>query len=74
MSHGTFLMTSESPEGLAPGLEGLPWWFIVIVLAVIVGGYMWISRARREAAERYLSRHEWEAQLKADDPDMRDES
>ena len=73
MPHGTVLMTAENPEGLAPGLEGLPWWFIVIVLAVIVGGYMWISRTRREAAERHMSRHEWEAKLKAEDPDMRDE-
>lgn len=73
MLHGTFLMTAENPEGLAPGLEGLPWWFAVIVLTVIVAGYLWISRTRREAAERYLSRDEWEAKLKAEDPDMRDE-
>lgn len=71
MPLGTILMTAENPEGLAPGLEGLPWWFAIIVLTVLVGGYMWISRTRRDAAERYLSRHEWESQLKANDPDMK---
>lgn len=73
MPNPAILLTAENPEGLAPGLEGLPWWFAVIVLGSIVAGYLWISRARREAAERHMSRHEWEAKLKAEDPDLRDD-
>jgi hypothetical protein len=67
------LLTAESSDGLAPGLEGLPWWFIASFFTLVVGAYIWNSRRRRDAAERHMTRDEWEAHLRANDPDMRNE-
>lgn len=71
MPHPPILLATEETDGLFPGLEGLPAWFIVIVIALIIGAWTWNSRRRRDAAERHMTRDEWEAHLKANDPDLR---
>ncbi len=73
MPHHAILLAAEDSDGLVPGLEGLPWWFIVIVFTLIIAAYTWNSRRRRDAAERHMTRDEWEAHLRANDPDMRNE-
>lgn len=43
----------------------------VIVFAVIIGVYLIVSRTRRRAKEHYLASKRREADLKANDPDMK---
>ena len=42
-----------------------------IILAVIVGVYIIVSRTRRRAKEDYIASKRHEAELRANDPDMR---
>lgn len=71
MPHWSILLTAEDSDGLFPGLEGLSSWFIVLFFAFIIATYMWNSRRRRDAAERHMTRDEWETHLRANDPDMK---
>jgi hypothetical protein len=73
MPNLSVLATAERSDGFFPGLEGLPTWFIAIVFALIIAGYLWNSRRRRDAAERHMTHDEWQAHLRANDPDMRRE-
>ncbi|NNC73994.1 MAG: hypothetical protein HKN93_00650 [Acidimicrobiia bacterium] len=51
--------------------EGTAAWVVwVILLAVIVGLYMLISRTRRRASEDYWRRREAEEEARKNDPDM----
>ena len=67
MPQPLILLTAEEPRGL----DGLPWWLITIVFAFILGTYWWNSNRRRDAARRHMTRDDWEAELRANDPDMK---
>jgi len=60
--------TSTIPE--AGGGAIIVW---VVLASGIIGLYVVISRTRKRSYRRYMSRDERDAELKANDPDMKQE-
>lgn len=68
-----YVHLAASGDGLLPGIDGMPVWLVVAIAAAIIGVYLLNSRSRREAARRHLTRDQWEAELRANDPDLKKE-
>ncbi len=71
LSQEAYLLSREaSPIPEAGGGAILVW---LLLGAGIVGLYILISRSRKRSYRHYMSRSEHEAEMKANDPDMRSE-
>ena len=67
MSNPSVMLVVDDPRGL----DGVPGWVTLLFFGFIIATYIANSHRRRKAAERHMTKDDWEAQLKANDPDMK---